>query len=408
MSRTDRQCGQILPVVLATLALAAAAIVLTHRSIRGIGQESAVVNAADAAAYSGASWTARRLNLIAYTNRSLIASHIAVGHLVATISWLRYTGEAARQIARYAQFLPYVGVATREAQRLVDAAIKTASTAARGYIVSADRYMDMLSLAQYGARNALRPARVDAVMQRVVLRYGDDFKVNERRAIEAMPDPYATAMEARLLSRKVSAFFKLEGVTPGRDGGYFQRVLRSTINHDRRLSRWLRGPAQSGRPRFGRGARDWDRSLFRIVRFRKQGVTQQPPRTDAGGWRSGDRLQVSFFDWRKMSWESWSTLARGDADADRLAGNYFGVARYTRLRQPPRDKSLIRIPALVTAALPGRNDLEAINAHISIGEVRYRVPDDCGRHCPSRQDPATLFNPYWEASLSGLEAPGLP
>jgi hypothetical protein len=408
MSRTDRQGGQILPVVLATLALAAAAIVLTHRSIRGIGQESAVVNAADAAAYSGASWTARRLNLIAYTNRSLIASHIAVGHLVATISWLRYSGEASRQISRYAQFLPYVGVAAREAQRLIDAAIKTASIAAGGYIVSADRYMDLLSLAQYGARNGLRPGRVDAVMQRVVERYGDDFQVNERSAIDAIPRPYATAMDARLLSRQVSAYLKLEGVTPGRDDGYFQRVLRSTINHDRRLSRWLRGPARSGRPRFGAGGRDWDRSILRVVRFRKQGVTQQPPRTDAGGWRSGDRLQVSFFDWRKMSWESWSTLARGRADADRLTGNYIGVSRYTRLRQPPRDKSLVRIPALVTAPLPGDADGESINAHISIGEVRYRVPDDCGRHCPDRQRPATLFNPFWEASLTRLEAPGLP
>jgi hypothetical protein len=408
MSRTEPQSGQILPVVLATLALAAAAIVLTQRSIRAIGQESAVVNAADAAAYSGASWTARRLNMIAYTNRSLVASHIAVGHLVATISWLRYTREASRQIARYSQFLPYVGVATREASRIVDSAVRAASAAASGYIVGADRYMDLLSLAQYGARNSLRPGRVDTVMQRVAERYGRVFRVNESDAVDALPGPYASALKARLLGRDVSAFLKLEGATPGRDDGYFQRLLRSTINHDSRLSRWLRGPAQGGGPRFGRGGRDWDRSIFNVVRFRKQGVTQQPPRTDAGGWRSGDRLQVSFFDYRKMDWESWSSIARGGADADRLAGNYIGVARYTRLRRPPRDQRLIRIPALVTAPLPGKNPSDGMNAHVSIGEVRYRVPDGCGARCPERGRAATLLNPYWEASLSRLDLPGLP
>ena len=111
MRRTDQQLGQVAPVILASLAIGIAAIFISHRVGRAVTQESIVVNAADAAAYSGAAWTARRLNLIAYTNRALVANHIAVGHIVAYISWLRYVDEGTERIARYGRYLPYVGAA---------------------------------------------------------------------------------------------------------------------------------------------------------------------------------------------------------------------------------------------------------------------------------------------------------
>lgn len=408
MRRTDPQRGQILPVVLATLALAAAAIAVSHRVSRGVAQESAVVNAADAAAYSGAAWTARRLNLIAYTNRALVANHIAVGHVVAYISWLRYTDQAVEQIARYAQFLPYVGPAVRKAEQVLSTVTKVSARTSGVYIRGTDGYLDVLTGTQYDARNGLRSGRVDEAMRRVVNGYDEPFRLNEPPAIDSIPEPYKTAMSARLFAQRLSSYRKLEAVRPGRDNGYFQRLLSATIRHDGGLSRWLRGTDNPGRPRYGRGGRIWDQSVFKVVRFRKQGVTQKPPLPDAGGWRSADRLQVGFFNPEKLSWGAWSTLASGRASAERLSGNYRGVQRYARLRNPPADDQLIRVPALVTAPLPGADDSNAINAHLSIGEVRYRVPDDCGRHCPARKRPATLFNPYWEAALSRTQLPGLP
>ncbi|RZU98640.1 hypothetical protein [Spiribacter vilamensis] len=411
MRRTDPQRGQVLPVVLATLALAAAAIAVSHRVARGVAQESAVVNAADAAAYSGAAWTARRLNLIAYTNRALIANHIAVGHAVAYISWLRYTDDAVEQIERYARFIPYVGPAVSQAERLLSKATKVSAHTTGLYIRGTDAYLDILTTTQYDARIGLRKGKVDEAMRRVVHRHDEQFKINDADAIDAIPAPYEAGMDARLFAERFSSYLALDSVGPGKDDGYFQRLLSATIDRDRGLSRWLRGPARRGRPRYGRGGRKWNHSVFHTVRFRKQGVTQQPPLPDAGGWRSGDRLQVSFFNPAKFSWGSWATLASGRASADGLGGNYRGVSKYTRLENPPADKKLLRIPALVTAPLPGADDADdanAVNAHLSIGEVRYRVPDNCGRYCPARHRPATLFNPYWEAALSEPQLPRLP
>lgn len=408
MPRTDAHRGQVLPVILATLALAAAAITLGHRVARGLGQESEVVNAADAAAYSGASWTARRLNLIAYTNRALIANHIAVGHLVAYISWLRYADEAAEQIARYTQFLPYVGPATRSAEQAVSAALRVSAGAAGVYIRGADAYLDLLAIAQLDARRGLRAGRVAQVMTQVAHEYDTAFAVNARDDLDGMPAPYDTIISARRLSQRISAYRALETVAPGRDKGYFQRVLEQTMNHDAGLRRWLQGPSRRGRLRYGRGGRDWEKEILKIIRFRKQGVTHNPPLPDAGGWRAGDRFQVSYFDPRKLSWDAWATLAEGRASANELGGGYRGVRRYTRLRRRPDDEALIRIPALVTAPLPGGDTDEGLNAHLSVGVVRYHVPEACGRRCPSRQRPATLFNPYWEAALARVEALGLP
>lgn len=47
---------------------------------RAVNEKINLVNAADAAAYSGAQITARQLNFMAYTNRAMIANEVAIGH----------------------------------------------------------------------------------------------------------------------------------------------------------------------------------------------------------------------------------------------------------------------------------------------------------------------------------------
>ena len=48
-----------------------------------------VENAADAAAYSQAKLFARHQNLIAYTNRAIVANEMSVGQVVALMSWAK-------------------------------------------------------------------------------------------------------------------------------------------------------------------------------------------------------------------------------------------------------------------------------------------------------------------------------
>ena len=66
-------------------------------------------NIVDAAVYSGLQVQAKSLNLIAYTNRAMIANQVAVGQLVSTSSWLDYLSQSTQIFATAANVIPYIG-----------------------------------------------------------------------------------------------------------------------------------------------------------------------------------------------------------------------------------------------------------------------------------------------------------
>ncbi|MDY6922006.1 MAG: hypothetical protein SV765_17540 [Pseudomonadota bacterium] len=77
----QRQRAQILPLSLAVLVIAAVTFFVVFNSGRVVNEKINLVNAADAAAFSGAQVAARHLNFMAYTNRAMIANEVAIGHL---------------------------------------------------------------------------------------------------------------------------------------------------------------------------------------------------------------------------------------------------------------------------------------------------------------------------------------
>lgn len=74
--------GQALIAGMGLMAVSAVIIFLIFNSGRAVNEKINLVNAADAAAYSGAQIAARQLNFIAYTNRTMIANEVAIGHMV--------------------------------------------------------------------------------------------------------------------------------------------------------------------------------------------------------------------------------------------------------------------------------------------------------------------------------------
>ena len=56
-------------------------VFLVFNSGRAVNEKINLVNAADAAAYSGAQIAARQLNFMAYTNRAMIANEVSIGHM---------------------------------------------------------------------------------------------------------------------------------------------------------------------------------------------------------------------------------------------------------------------------------------------------------------------------------------
>ena len=66
-----------------------------------------IENAADAAAYSQAVHLARQLNFTAYTNRSMVANEVAIGHLVSLLSWSRQYQTLPKWLNELSKYPPY-------------------------------------------------------------------------------------------------------------------------------------------------------------------------------------------------------------------------------------------------------------------------------------------------------------
>lgn len=80
-NKNKNQKGQTLIAAVALLAVACVMLFVVFNSGRAVNEKINLVNAADAAAYSGAQVAARHLNFMAYTNRAMIANEVAIGHL---------------------------------------------------------------------------------------------------------------------------------------------------------------------------------------------------------------------------------------------------------------------------------------------------------------------------------------
>jgi hypothetical protein len=384
--------------MLFVIAATGLAITISHRTADGANERSVVVNAADAAAYSGASWMARHLNVIAYTNRALLANHIAVGHFTAYLSWLRYVEDTSDGLASVTRYIPYVNQATSAAARIADAALKGTELFGRGYINGIDGLHGLMMSTQASARLAVQPPMIDRIMRVVAQRHDPAIALNEPAATNALPEPYQTVIRGYLASRYRETLRHIRGARPGDDGRQFHRWITATIRHDRRLRRWLAGGDRRGFPRYGSGRREWDFKIPLIIKIRKQGATSLADRTDAGGWRSLDRFQKADYDLGKGEWSGWDTLARGRADADRIAGNYRGVQRYTQLKADSDQHKGFTVPAI--ASLADGPHRHGIN-HFTRARVVYHPPHRCRRPCPAgAADHPTLFSPFWRPRLS--------
>ena len=108
-----RERGQVLVWFLAF----AATLAVVFAGVYSVGQVTSekqkVVNATDAAAYSGALTEARALNLASYTNRAVIANEVLIAQMVSLDSWSSYFAKATENYQKEANALsaiPYIGI----------------------------------------------------------------------------------------------------------------------------------------------------------------------------------------------------------------------------------------------------------------------------------------------------------
>jgi len=110
--RSGRQRGQALLWFLAMTAACCMMLALVYNVGQVSGEKEKTINAADAAALSGALTQARILNFEAYTNRAMIANEVTIAQLVSLDSWVRYDNTLMQNIALYTSWIPGIDYVT--------------------------------------------------------------------------------------------------------------------------------------------------------------------------------------------------------------------------------------------------------------------------------------------------------
>lgn len=116
-----RSRGQTLVLFLGFVAAMAGMMLIVFNSGQVTNAKMRAINAADAAAYSGALWEARSLNFQAYMNRAMVVNEVTIAQSVSLRSWVSYVDRFVTNVNYITQFIPYAGVATRAIQRVISA-----------------------------------------------------------------------------------------------------------------------------------------------------------------------------------------------------------------------------------------------------------------------------------------------
>ena len=102
--------GQAIVGAFALIIILTVALIYLFNIGTAYSEKIKLADAADAAVYAQATSTAKRLNFAAYTNRAMAINHLAVGHVVSYLSWIRYLDAAWSVNPNYFnQFTPGFG-----------------------------------------------------------------------------------------------------------------------------------------------------------------------------------------------------------------------------------------------------------------------------------------------------------
>jgi hypothetical protein len=140
--------GQTLVLFLGFVAAMAGMMLVVFNSGQVTNAKMRAMNAADAAAYSGALWEARSLNFQAYMNRALVVNEVTIAQSVSLRSWVSYVDRFVTNVNYITQFIPYAGVATRAIQRV----IRTTDTTVQRLLPPFDIILRTVNVAEHTAQ----------------------------------------------------------------------------------------------------------------------------------------------------------------------------------------------------------------------------------------------------------------
>lgn len=390
MSLPRNQRGQIMPLTLAGVVLAAILMIMLANLGNKVTEKSIVVNAADAAAYSGATWVAQHLNFMAYTNRAMIANHVGVGHFVAYMSWTRYIEDVSERIDEVGQFIPYINAVTEALEQSATLFRQLSELEGEIYVPLVDEVNQFYSAAQVEAHAFINPERVDAIMQAAAEELDPRIKINDLGALDALNAVAATPILAAIgLQSTNLVTFAVPLEVDDRDGEIRNLVERTYRKGD--MSReWLTD-------------RGWKQSIG-INTAKKEFDTDHALTNDLGNWETDDELIVETL----FGFGPNIRLASGDASAREFRSEYKGIGRYYNLSEESPDHHFLPIIAYASKRQTEVKTTEVYEfrstdipiSGLAIAQVEHHRPDE-GFKIIGGDEYANLYNPFWRARLVG-------
>lgn len=391
----SRQQGQAIFIAMTVLMIAAVMLVILYNTNLATSKKMKVVNAADAAAYSAAIWGARQLNYMAYTNRAMIANHIVVGHFISYVSWIRYVKDGANNMdplvtATLGVIIPAVTVAKVIAPPLE----KITELYAKIFVPT----MDLLN-AFYSSTQAMSNAygfiAIPNIMQTTARKYDAEMLVNSPAALD---DPWAKSqgIQAQAMNNVRYAGFTSR-YTPTNDNGRMTALVKDSFGSSRA---WIEGD------------RGWDYDFLSApipgaMEFEKRGSTTM--QNDLRDWNAQDELRYRTWNSKKMKWNGWQTIGKGEASAREFWNPYQGVRGYTDLTL--KRLPIQRLPLTAYVSLPtenikfkdAMNMTHAVNniSAVSRAEIYHQRPPPIFGFVGSASlyEHSNLYNPFWYARL---------
>lgn len=423
---TSKQCGQALPLTLILLTVTASIVFYVFNTGQLVQEKIGLTNTADAVAYSAGNFEARMLNYDAYTNRAMIANEIAIGQAVGLASWAKYASIAGPNLARFAQFIPYVGAA-------IASALRTAGNVSNNILTS--KILAISVTANDLAIQALKNSQIAVHGSGSSVALANRKRVMDEVAQQNDPD---VVVDLLPISDNFSTFTQ----------HYTSRDQRKRMGQ-------LVENERKGDDFFKR--RNWQFGIFGCpvgLGFKKRGSTEFIDMVD--GWKSMDTLSFHTYRIRRFSCrhrerpigygtafsknglndtgityarsrrdnrrasafaDSTSGKAAGFAPSSVLKGaipEFYELSKETLKQDDPRTQLTIRVSKSdedqrysggASIIKPtGKLDLysgqqfKGLSASIARVEVFFERPDGSNKQY-NKVELGSLFNPYWQVHL---------
>ncbi len=418
-----RQQGQALILALCLITVGLGTVVILYNTGQAAAEKARLVNAADAAAYSGAISMARNLNFIAYTNRAMVANHIMVGHLVSYVSWLRMVDDSTDKLPYLVEALNLAGDAVASASfglaaavaayfyisaNLLDSSIQATEVIAplllKGTEGMAKIYVPAIEIVNNGFYVAQQTARwnlinissagsLSTIMNETAQVYNKEIKINGIEELLLSAANINMPMPNQIQLIAIQAINDINKVL-----GFLQNYHAG--NNNSRIKKLTLDSLGSSRDWIQTRKRTYKVGVIEKVAYsiHKKGSTKLLMK----GNDSGDT------DWKAK--DKMGGFGKGKATATEFLGSYTGVPGYVDTKEidSPQD---ITLPLTVFATLPF-NQARIFHAMgmkasvkefstVSRAEVYHKRPDDESKFKPvgAHGEYPNVYNPFWEARL---------